>query len=53
MYKPFVKCFDVEQMSEKFARGIDEEVIKIINLTDDYQKVCNLRYRFSTLCNVL
>ncbi|CAJ0916939.1 unnamed protein product, partial [Mesorhabditis belari] len=25
-------------MSEKFTRGIDEEVIKILNLTDDFQK---------------
>ncbi|CAJ0580063.1 unnamed protein product, partial [Mesorhabditis spiculigera] len=37
-YKPFLKCYDVEQMSEKFARGIDEEIIKILNLTDDFQK---------------
>ncbi|KAK0429323.1 hypothetical protein QR680_011319 [Steinernema hermaphroditum] len=37
-YKPFVKCFDLEQLSIKFARGLDSEAIKMVVLSEDYSK---------------
>ncbi|KAK0399975.1 hypothetical protein QR680_003300 [Steinernema hermaphroditum] len=37
-YKPFVKCFDLEQLSVKFARGLDSEAIKMLVLSEDYSK---------------
>uniref|UniRef100_A0A915AVI3 Nucleolar protein 10 n=2 Tax=Parascaris univalens TaxID=6257 RepID=A0A915AVI3_PARUN len=37
-YKPFVKCFDLNDISLKFARGLDADVIKMVILSDDYSK---------------
>ncbi|CAI5448458.1 unnamed protein product [Caenorhabditis angaria] len=38
-YKPWVKCFDLNNLSIKFERGLDSEVVKMIPLSDDYSKV--------------
>ncbi|VDM50071.1 unnamed protein product [Toxocara canis] len=38
-YKPFVKCFDLNDISLKFSRGLDADVIKMVVLSDDYSKV--------------
>uniref|UniRef100_A0A1I7ZKS1 NUC153 domain-containing protein n=1 Tax=Steinernema glaseri TaxID=37863 RepID=A0A1I7ZKS1_9BILA len=37
-YKPFIKCFDLEQLSIKFSRGLDCEAIKMVCLSEDYSK---------------
>ncbi|VDM98407.1 unnamed protein product [Thelazia callipaeda] len=37
-YKPFLKCFDVDDLSLKFSRGLDADVVKMIVLSDDYSK---------------
>lgn len=44
-YKPTLKCYDVNDMSLKFERGLDSDVIKILPLTDDFSKV-SLFYSF-------
>ncbi|CAB3409799.1 unnamed protein product [Caenorhabditis bovis] len=38
-YKPWIKCFDLNNLSIKFERGLDSEVIKMIPLSEDYSKV--------------
>jgi len=39
VYKPRVRCYDVAQMSMKFERCMDSEVIRFLLLADDYTKV--------------
>ena len=43
VYKPRVRCYDVSQMSLKFERCMDSEVVKFRLLADDYAKV-NLHF---------
>ena len=43
VYKPCVKCYDVNQLSLKFDRGLDSEVIKFRILSDDYSKLAFLQ----------
>lgn len=38
-YKPWLKCYDLNNLSLKFERGLDADVIKFIPLSDDYSKV--------------
>ncbi|VDK35954.1 unnamed protein product [Gongylonema pulchrum] len=38
-YKPFLKCFDVNDLSLKFSRGLDADVVKLTVLSEDYSKV--------------
>lgn len=38
-YKPRIRCYDVHQLSMKFERGLDAEVVKFIFLSDDYSKL--------------
>ncbi|CAI2351563.1 unnamed protein product [Caenorhabditis sp. 36 PRJEB53466] len=38
-YKPWLKCYDLNNLSLKFERGLDADVIKLIPLSDDYSKV--------------
>lgn len=40
IYKPRVKCFEVNNLSLKFERCLDSEVITFESLSDDYTKVC-------------
>uniref|UniRef100_A0A158R587 Nucleolar protein 10 n=1 Tax=Syphacia muris TaxID=451379 RepID=A0A158R587_9BILA len=37
-YKPYIKCYDLNEVSLKFARGLDADVIKMVVLSDDYSK---------------
>lgn len=37
-YKPWLKCYDLNNLSLKFERGLDADVIKLIPLSDDYSK---------------
>ncbi|KAM3725523.1 Nucleolar protein [Dirofilaria immitis] len=37
-YKPLLKCFDVSDLSLKFSRGLDADVIKMTVLSDDYSR---------------
>lgn len=39
IYKPRVKCFDVHQLSQKFERCFDSEVVTFEILSDDFTKV--------------
>lgn len=39
IYKPRVKCFDVKNLSLKFERCFDSEVVAFQILSDDYSKV--------------
>ncbi|CCD70432.1 NUC153 domain-containing protein [Caenorhabditis elegans] len=38
-YKPWLRCYDLNNLSLKFERGLDADVIKLIPLSDDYSKV--------------
>ena len=42
-YKPRVRCYDVSQMSMKFERCFDSEVVKMKILSDDYSKMAFLQ----------
>uniref|UniRef100_A0A0R3RJX3 Nucleolar protein 10 n=1 Tax=Elaeophora elaphi TaxID=1147741 RepID=A0A0R3RJX3_9BILA len=37
-YRPLLKCFDVSDLSLKFSRGLDADVVKMAVLSDDYSK---------------
>lgn len=39
IYKPRVRCYDVNQLALKFERCLDAEVVKCIILSDDYSKL--------------
>ena len=39
MYKPRVRCYDVHQLSMKFERCFDAEVVNMSILSEDYSKV--------------
>lgn len=39
IYKPRVKCFDVNNLSLKFERCLDSEVVTFEILSEDYSKV--------------
>lgn len=39
IYKPRIKCFDVNNLSLKFERCFDSEVVTFEILSDDYSKV--------------
>ncbi|XP_014479583.1 PREDICTED: nucleolar protein 10 isoform X2 [Dinoponera quadriceps] len=43
IYKPCVKCYDVQQLSLKFERCLDSEVVTFEILSDDYSKYYRLR----------
>ena len=40
VYKPRVRCYDVNQLSMKFERCIDSDVMNFTVLSEDYSKVC-------------
>ncbi|XP_062591859.1 nucleolar protein 10-like [Saccostrea cucullata] len=42
-YKPRIKCFDTAQMSLKFERGLDSDVVKFQFLGEDYGKLVFLQ----------
>ncbi|KAL3117516.1 hypothetical protein niasHT_002833 [Heterodera trifolii] len=37
-YKPMVKCYDLDELTLKFERGLDADVVKFLLLSDDYSK---------------
>ncbi|KAG1659289.1 Nucleolar protein 10 [Nymphon striatum] len=43
IYKPRVRCYDVEHLSMKFERCFDAEVVKFEILSDDFSKVIFLQ----------
>jgi len=43
VYKPRVRCYDVSQMSLKFERCMDSEIIRFRLLSDDYTKIVFLQ----------
>lgn len=43
IYKPRVKCFDVNNLSQKFDRCFDSEAVTFEILTDDYSKLVFLQ----------
>ena len=38
-YQPTVKCYDLSDLSVKFQRGMDAEVVRFEILSEDYSKV--------------
>lgn len=42
-YKPRLKCFDTAQMSLKFERGLDSDVVNFTFLGEDYGKIVFLQ----------
>lgn len=42
VYKPRIKCFDVNNLSLKFERCFDSECVTFEILSDDYSKVLSL-----------
>uniref|UniRef100_A0A1I7WMZ7 Nucleolar protein 10 n=1 Tax=Heterorhabditis bacteriophora TaxID=37862 RepID=A0A1I7WMZ7_HETBA len=38
-YKPWLKCYDLSDLSLKFERGVDSDIIKVVILSDDYSKL--------------
>ena len=38
-YKPRIKCFDFQELSLKFERCLDAEIVDMLVLSDDYQKL--------------
>ncbi|GMR47917.1 hypothetical protein PMAYCL1PPCAC_18112, partial [Pristionchus mayeri] len=38
-YKPYLRCFDLKNLSLKFERGLDAEAIKTLTLSDDWSKL--------------
>ncbi|KAG6454054.1 hypothetical protein O3G_MSEX008480 [Manduca sexta] len=43
IYKPRIKCFDVNNLSLKFERCLDSEVVKFEILSEDYTKIVFLQ----------
>lgn len=43
VYKPRVRCYDVEQLAMKFERCFDSEVVKFEILSEDYSKLVFLQ----------
>lgn len=51
IYKPRVKCFDTKELSMKFERCFDSEVVNFQILSDDYSKVNTfVIYIFNCCC---
>ncbi|WKY08631.1 hypothetical protein Q1695_007843 [Nippostrongylus brasiliensis] len=42
-YKSWLKCYDLENLSLKFQRGLDSAGIKMISLAEDYSKLILLQ----------
>ncbi|XP_050750517.1 nucleolar protein 10 isoform X3 [Gymnogyps californianus] len=42
-YKPRIRCFDTYQLSQKFERCLDSEVVTFEILSDDYSKIVFLQ----------
>ena len=42
IYKPRVRCYEVNNLSMKFERCFDSEVVKFQIISEDYSKVCIL-----------
>ncbi|KZV84237.1 WD40 repeat-like protein [Exidia glandulosa HHB12029] len=43
VYKPQVKCFDLDQLSQKFERHTDAENVDFVMLSDDWTKSVHLQ----------
>lgn len=44
IYKPRIKCYDVNNLAMKFERCFDSEAVTFEILSNDYSKVCTLLY---------
>jgi ribosome biogenesis protein ENP2 len=53
-YKPRLRCYDVHEMSMKFERCVDAEIIKMLVLSDGYEKVgVQVAYVYTAVCSQL
>jgi len=43
VYKPQIKVYEADQLSMKFERHVDGEVVQMQFLESDYKKLCLLR----------
>lgn len=39
LYKPVLKCYNVDEMTIKFEHGVDIYTHKVLPISDDYSKV--------------
>ena len=46
IYKPRVKCYDLNNLGIKFERCLDAEVVTFEILSDDYSKVKVANFKF-------
>jgi hypothetical protein len=51
IYKPRIKCYDVLNLSMKFERCFDSEVVNFVVLSQDYGKVRKLSNQNHDYCN--
>ncbi len=49
VYKPRVRCYDVNHLSMKFERCVDSEIVDLFLLSEDYTKVRHSPPSFHTL----
>lgn len=42
IFSPRIKCYEVAELSCKFERALEEEVVDFELLTDDFSKLCLL-----------
>lgn len=52
IYKPRIKCFDVNNLSLKFERCLDSEVVTFEILSEDYSKVCTVTVLWNLYCSL-
>lgn len=52
IYKPRIKCYDVNNLAMKFERCFDSEAVTFELLSNDYSKVCNKVYYLLKVYNL-
>lgn len=52
IYKPRIKCYDVNNLAMKFERYFDSEAVTFEILSNDYSKVNTLLYNYNNNVNI-
>lgn len=52
IYKPRIKCYDVNNLAMKFERCFDSEAVTFEILSNDYSKVNTLLYNYNDNVNI-
>lgn len=53
IYKPRIKCFDVNNLSLKFERCFDSEAVTFEILSDDYSKVSMINHKYRSSLKIV